>query len=172
MPYPPNRVARDYESSHGAGRNRARARLLGYHLGGLAVIVALLGAPATTAVATPSAGDQYTRHIPLANGGSAAGGGAGASAPVARPGLLPHRTLAALHGPDGKLLAQIATSRDLGAPAASGSDQQLSSSNRGFVTAVTGALGGAPVLVLIGALVAITAAGAWDRRRRSAADRL
>ncbi|MGH2925450.1 MAG: hypothetical protein ACRDK1_05685 [Solirubrobacterales bacterium] len=116
--------------------------------------------------------DQYTRHIPLANGGSAAGGGAGAAAPVARPGLLPHRTLAALHGPDGKLLAEIATARDLGAPATSGSNQQLGSSSRGFVTVAAGALGGAPVLILIGALVAITAVGAWDRRRRSAADRL
>jgi hypothetical protein len=170
MPYPPNGVARDYESSNGARGNGARARLLGYHLSGVAVIVALLGAPAT-AVASPSAVDQYTQHLPTANGGSAAGAGAASAAPVARPGLLPHRTLAALSGPDGALLAQIATARDLGAPA-SGSGKRLGSTSRGFVTVAADTVGGVPSLALIGALVAITAAGAWDRRRRSAADRL
>ncbi len=171
MPYPPNRVARDYEPSNDARGNGARVRLLGCHLSGVAVILALLGAPAT-AVASPSAVDQYTQHLPTANGGSAAGAGGASIAPVARPGLLPHRTLAALSGRDGALLAQIATARDLGAPVTSSSAKPLGSTSRGFVTVVADAVGGVPSLALIGALVAITAAGAWDRRRRSAADRL
>jgi energy-converting hydrogenase Eha subunit B len=172
MPYPPKRVARDNQSSRGTRRVGARTRLLGYHLSGVAVIVALLGAPATTAVANPSAVDQYTQHLPTANGGSAAGGGAAAAAPVARPGLLPARTLAALSGPEGKLLAQIATARDLGAPAKAGSAKRLGASNRGFVTVAAESMGGAPSLILIGALVAIIAGGAVIHRRRSSADRL
>jgi hypothetical protein len=134
-------------------------------------MVALLGVPAT-AVASPSAVDQYTQHLPTANGGSAAGSGAASATPVARPGLLPRRTLAALSGPDGALLAQIATARDLGAPPTSGSEGRLGSTSRGFVTVAADAVGGVPSLALIGALVAITAVGAFTRHRGTAANRL
>ena len=168
MPYPPNRVARDYESSHGVGRSSARPRLCGYHLTWVAVIVALLVAPATPAVASPSAVDQYTQHLPTANGGSAAGGGAGAATPVARPGLLSPKILAKLSGPDGRLLAQIATARDLGAPVSSGSGKGLGSSSRGFATVVAATFGAGPSLILLGGLAAVVAAGVWSRRRESA----
>ena len=133
-------------------------------------MVALLGVPAT-AVASPSAVDQYTQHLPTANGGSAAGAGAASATPVARPGLLPRRTLAALSGPDGALLAQIATARDLGAPTA-GSEKRLGSTSRGFITVAADTVGGVPSLALIGALVAITAVGAFTRHRGTAANRL
>jgi hypothetical protein len=167
MPYPPNRVAGDYDSLHGAGRSRARTGLRWCHLSSVAVIVALLGAPVTIAVASPPAAvDQYTQHLPTAGGGSPAGSGAGASAPVARLGLLPPKTQRALSGPDGRLLAQIATARTLGAPSGVKSGH-LGSSGRGFVSASASAVGGAPALALVGALAAILVAGAWNRRRAS-----
>ena len=136
-----------------------------------AVVVAVLAASATAAVASPPAVDQYTQHLPAAGGGSPAGG----EAPVAQPGLLPSSTLAALSGPDGQRLAEIATAPGLGAPAPTGSADPgaaagsgTSGKGRGLATVVTETAGTGPSLTLIGALVGIAVAGAWNRffRRR------
>jgi len=68
-------------------------------------MVAVLAAPATAAVASPPAVDQYTTHLPGAGGNA---GLASSSAPVAQPGQLPANVRAALSGP-GQLLTLIAT---------------------------------------------------------------
>jgi hypothetical protein len=142
-------------------------------------VVAVLAAPATVAVASPPAVDQYTQHLPTAGGGSSP---AGDEAPVAQPGLLPSQTQGALSGPDGQLLAQIATSPDLGAPAptgsagpgaAAGAETGTSGKGRGVATVVADTAGTGSSLALMGALVGIAVAGAWNRlsgRRRSSTD--
>jgi hypothetical protein len=137
----------------------------------VAVIVAVLAAPATAA-GTPPAVDQYTVHLPAAGGGP---GPAGGEIPVARPGLLPGEILAALSGPDGRLLARIATARDLGAPrftSSAGLGTQNGASENGFATVVADTIGTAPALALFGALAGIGLAGGWTRftRRYSATD--
>lgn len=128
-------------------------------------MVAALAAPATTAVASPPAVDQYTQHLPGAGGGS---GLASGSAPVAQPWLLPAKTRAALAGPDGQLLALIATAPGLGAPRANPGVEAgaTAGEERSFVTAAVSTVAAAPSLALVGALVAIGAA-AWAMRRRS-----
>jgi len=141
----------------------------------VAVVVAVLAAPTAAAVASPPAVDQYTQHLPTAGGGSSP---AGDEAPVAQPGLLPGKTLAALSGSDGQLLAQIATAPDLGAPASPasaepGTGTRTSGNDRGVATVVAETAGTGSSLALIGALVGIAVAGAWNRlsgRRRSSAD--
>jgi hypothetical protein len=145
----------------------------------VAVVVAVLAAPAAAAVASPPAVDQYTQHLPTAGGGSSP---AGDKPPVAQPGLLPGKTLAALSGPDGQLLAQIATASDLGAPpppasaqrgAGPGAGTRVSGPGRGVATVVADTAGTGSSLALIGALVGIAIAGAWNRlsgRRRSSTD--
>jgi hypothetical protein len=145
----------------------------------VALIVAVFAAPATAAVASPPAVDQYTQHLPTAGVGS---GTPGSAPPVARLNLLPSKTRAALSGPNGQLLAQIATARGLGAPAAA-SDSTASDSNgdsgapgarHGFVTAVADTAGTGATLALIGALAVIAAPVAWNRffRRRRSPDQL
>ncbi len=136
--------------------------------------MAVLAAPTTAAVASPPAVDQYTQHLPTAGGGSSP---TGDTPPVAQPGLLPSKTQAALSGPDGQLLAQIATASDLGAPAPTGSAERgadrTSGNGRAVATVVADTAGTGSSLALIGALVAIAAAGVWNRfsgRRRSSAD--
>ena len=137
--------------------------------------MAVLAAPTTAAVASPPAVDQYTQHLPTAGSGSRP---AGDEAPVAQPGLLPSQTQAALSGPDGQLLAQIATSPDLGAPPPTGSAERgagtrTSGNGRGVATVVAETAGTGSSIALIGALVGIAVAGAWNRfsgRRRSSAD--
>jgi hypothetical protein len=145
----------------------------------VAVVVAVLAAPATAAVASPPAVDQYTQHLPTAGGGSSP---TGDEPPVAQPGLLPNKTQAALSRPDGQLLAQIATAPDLGAPAPTGSAEPgaapgagtgTSGKGRGLATVVADTAGTGSSLALIGALGGITFAGAWKRLsggRRSSAD--
>jgi len=139
----------------------------------VAVIVALLAAPATAAMACPPAVDQYTEHLPGAGGCS---GPANGATPVARSGLLSDKTLATLSGPDGQLLAQIATARDLGAPAvrrSAGEGAGTSDDGRGFPIAAAATVGTAPALALFGALGIIALAGGWTRyirRGRSPAD--
>jgi hypothetical protein len=141
----------------------------------VALIVAVFAAPATAAVASPPAVDQYTQHLPTAGGGS---GAPGETPPVARLGLLPSKTQAALSGPDGQLLAQIATAEGLGAPALNapttkskgGSEPSSQGGSRGFVAVVTDTAGTGASLALIGALAVIALPGAWNRlfgRRRS-----
>ncbi len=116
-------------------------------------MVAVLAAPATTAVASPPAIDQYTTHLPGAGGNS---GLASSSAPVAQPGLLSARTRAALAGPDGQLLIQIATASGLGAPEVPpGAKEAASGGARGVAAVVADTVATGPGLVLIGVLAAI-----------------
>jgi hypothetical protein len=134
-------------------------------------MVAVLATPTTAAVASPPAVDQYTRHLPSAGARS---GPARGKPPVARPGLLPRKTLAALSGPDGQLLAQIATARDLGAPARAGAGTSPTSRNGGgLATVLADVVGTGPSLALIGGLGGIAVAGAWHRffRRRGSSSR-
>lgn len=144
-----------------------------------ALVVAVIAAPTSAAVASPPAVDQYTQHLPTAGDGSRP---AGEKAPVAELGLLPSETVADLSGPDGQLLAQIATSPELGAPQATGSAEpgaragavtRKSGNGRGLATVVADTAGTGPSLALAGALVGIAFAGAWNRlfrRRRSSTD--
>ena len=125
------------------------------------VVVAVLAAPATAAVASPPAVDQYTQHLPNAGGGSTPSDG---GTPVARPALLPKETQKDLSGPDGERLAQIATARDLAAPAAGGGETGVTSGDgRGFASVVAHTAGTGPSLLLIGAMVGIALALGWNR---------
>jgi hypothetical protein len=169
MPYSTGGVPRDYYPVHSVGLSRVRSGHRRCRLIWVTVIVAVLAAPATAAVASPPAVDQYTQHLPEAGGGSGAASG---ETPVARLGLLSHKTTAALSGRDGKLLAQIATARDLGAPAAEGAGTGVTSADgRGFVSVLADTAGTGPSLALIGALVGIALAGGirFIRRGRSSA---
>jgi hypothetical protein len=131
-------------------------------------MVAVLAAPATTAVASPPAVDQYTTHLPGAGGNS---GLASSSAPVAQPGQLPAKVRAALSGPDGQLLTLIATAPALGAPAVTnGTNGATAGGSRSLVTAVADTVATAPTLALLGTLAGIAGAAAGAgliRRRRS-----
>jgi hypothetical protein len=171
MPYSTGGVPRDYYPVHSVGLSRDRSRHRRCRLIWVTVIVAVLAAPATPAVASPPAVDQYTQHLPEAGGGA---GPASGEAPVARPELLPSKTVKALNGGrDGQLLAQIATARDLGAPAAVGAGTGVTSGDgRGFASAVAHTAGTGPSLALIGALAGIALAGGirFIRRGRSSAD--
>ena len=138
------------------------------------VVVAVIAAPTTAALASPPAVDQYTQHLPTAGGGSSP---TGDEAPVAQLGQLPGKTQAALSSePDGQVLAQIATASTLGAPAPAGSTQSAAGAGtqtgkeRGYATVVADSAGTGSSLALAGALVGIAIAGAWNRlsrRRRS-----
>ena len=131
-------------------------------------MVAVLAAPASTAVATPPAVDQYTTHLPGAGGNS---GYASSSAPVAQPGQLPDKVRAALSGPDGQLLTLIATAPGLGAPQVTGgASGATSGGSRGLATVVADTLVTGPSLALVGVLAGIAGAVAgarYVRRRRS-----
>jgi hypothetical protein len=135
----------------------------------MTVVIAVFAASGTAAVASPPpAVDQYTQHLPSAGGGQ---GPAGDKAPVAQPGLLPSDTQAELaSAPDGQLLAQIATAPALGAaaptPVSPRNPGAATVERRGLASAVTDSAGTGPSLALIGALVAIVAAGAFKRLRR------
>ena len=137
-----------------------------------AVAVAVVGAPTSAAVATPPAVDQYTQHLPTAGDGSRP---AGEKAPEAELALLPKETVSDLDGPDGQLLAQIATSPQLGAPKSDGSADRggaTSGNNRGLATVVADTAGAGPSLALASALIGIAFAGGWNRlrSRRSSTD--
>jgi len=131
-------------------------------------MIAVLAAPATTAVASPAAVDQYTTHLPGAGGNS---GLASGSAPVAQPGLLSARTRAALTGPNGQLLTLIATAPGLGAPEVpAGAREATSGGVPGLATAVADTVASGPGLVLLFALAVIAAVAAGARavgRRRA-----
>jgi len=134
------------------------------------VILAVLAAPATAAVASPPAIDQYTQHLPQAGGGSTPSSG---GTPAAQPGLLSKKTQAALSDPDGRRLAQIATARDLGAPAAAGRRASaaahagtVTSDEQGFATVAADTALSGPGLVLVGALGGIALVGGWSRSIR------
>src|SRR6185312_12283661 len=108
------------------------------------VVVAVLAAPTTAAIASPPAVDQYTQHLPTAGGGSRP---TGDEAPVAQLGQLPGKTQAALSSePDGQILAQIATASTLGAPApvgstGAGSGGAGTGNERGYATVVADSAG-------------------------------
>ena len=134
------------------------------------VILAVLAAPATAAVASPPAIDQYTQHLPQAGGGSTPSSG---GTPAAQPGLLSKKTQAALSDPDGRRLAQIATARDLGAPAAAGRRASaaahagtVTSDEQGFATVAADTALSGPGLVLVGALGGIALVAGWSRSIR------
>ncbi|MGH2964542.1 MAG: hypothetical protein ACRDMH_04045 [Solirubrobacterales bacterium] len=134
----------------------------------MAIMVAVLAAPATTAAASPPAVDQYTTHLPGAGGNS---GLASSSAPVAQPGQLPAKVRASLTGPDGQLLTLIATAPGLGAPVVTGGTSgSISGGSRSLAMAVADTVATAPSLALVGVLAAIVGAAAGARligRRRS-----
>jgi hypothetical protein len=129
--------------------------------------VAVLTAPATAAVASPPAVDQYTQHLPQAGGGSTPADG---GTPVARPELLSKETQDALSGRDGRRLEEIATARDLGAPATpgggDGGDDVTPTADQGFASVVADTALSTPGLALIGALGGIALAGGWTRSVR------
>jgi len=142
------------------------------------VVVAVIAASATAAVASPPAVDQYTQHLPTAGGGTRP---TGDEAPVAQLGQLSGKTQAALSSqPDGQILAQVATASTLGAPAPAGSTEGsggagTKTGNRGYATVVADTAGTGSSLALAGALVGIAIAGAWNRlsrRRRSSSSPL
>ena len=147
---------RDCYFLHSVGRRRVRCGLRQYRLAWVAVVIAVLAAPATTAAASPAAVDQYTTHLPGAGGNP---GLASGSAPVAQPGVLLARTRAALTGPDGQLLALIATAPGLGAPAVRGGRVAAvnapSGGSRPLTTAFADAAGSGPGLALLGVLAGI-----------------
>ena len=130
-------------------------------------------------MASPPAVDQYTQHLPTAGEGSRP---AGEKAPQAELAQLPGETQAELSSDsDGQLLAQIATSPELGAPqdtgsadrgAGSGPAARTSGNGRGLATVVADTAGTGPSLALAGALVGIALVGAWNRirHRRSSLD--
>jgi hypothetical protein len=111
--------------------------------------------------------DQYTQHLPQADGGSTPADG---GTPVARPGLLSKDTQEALSGRDGKALTEIATARDLGAPATADAgdagDDLTPTADQGFASVVADTALSAPGLTLIGALGGIALAGGWTRSIR------
>ena len=151
-------------------------------------MVAVLAAPASSAMASPPAVDQYTTHLPGAGGNS---GLASSSAPVAQPGQLPASVRAALTGAGGQLLTLIATAPALGAPdlrnasagtspgesagtsadTSAGTAAALASgSSPSLATAVVDAAGSGPGLALLGVLACVGGAAAvaqYVRRRRS-----
>jgi hypothetical protein len=129
-------------------------------------MVAALAAPATAAVASPPAVDQYTTHLPGAGGNSGLRSG---SAPVAQPWLLSDRTRAALTGPDGQLLALIATAPGLGAPQVErdARGEATAGEGRAFAAVVVDTMATAPGLALLGGLAAIAAIAAGARLIRS-----
>ena len=71
----------------------------------------MLTAPATAAMASPPAVDQYTQHLPTAGGGNTLAGG---ETPIAHPGQLSSKTQAALSGPEGQVLAPDSHRPELG----------------------------------------------------------
>ena len=146
---------------HSVGLSRVHSGHRRCRLIWVMVVVAVLAAPATVAVASPPAVDQYTQHLPNAGGGSTPSDG---GTPVARPALLPKETQKELSGPDGERLAQIATARDLAAPAAAGGETGVTSGDgRGFASVVAHTAGTGPSLLLIGAMVGIALAVGWNR---------
>jgi hypothetical protein len=169
MPYSAGRVPRDYYPLHSVGLSRVQSGHRRCRLIWVTVIVAVLAAPATAAVASPPAVDQYTQHLPNAGGGSTPGDG---GTPVARLALLSKEAQAALSsadgpGRDGQLLAQIATARDLGAPQTADAGAGVASGDeQGFATVVADTAVSAPGLLLIGALGGIALAGGWTRSIR------
>jgi hypothetical protein len=144
----------------------------------LATIAALASAVAlaccsASAVASGPGVDEYTLNIPGAGGGSPLGG----NPPAARLGMLPPAVRTQLSGPQGSLLALVATSPELGAPenqrrssgAPGAKPPDLRGGSQGFPAAALRAAGDGSSLLLLGALAAIAllAVASMMRRRAS-----
>ena len=161
-------------SLHSVGRSRVRSGHRRCHLVWVAVIVAVLAAPATAAVASPPAVDQYTQHLPTAGGGSGRGrrdasGRAARSAPQQDPGG-PVRSRRAAPRPDSHGPGPGCAGAQRPDIEPEGRLRAIRGRRRGFVTVVADTAGTGASLALIGALAGIALAGAWNRffgRRRS-----
>jgi hypothetical protein len=178
MPYPAGSVRRNYDLGHLGlvGLSRVRFEHRRGRLILLAAIVAVLAVPATAALASPPAVDQYTQHLPNAGGGATP---SSEGSPVARPELLPSKTREDLSGDNGRRLAQIATARELGAPATLGRGGSgaagtgvTSADEQGFAAVAADTVLSGPGLLLIGALGGIALVGGTSsiRRGRSSGD--
>jgi hypothetical protein len=149
----------------------------------LAALAAALLVPAAALASGPGV-DEYTLNIPGAGGNHPSGGGP----PTADPGSLPPRVQAQLTGPQGRLLATVATAPQLGAPRSPASDHAGSPNSSGSGgggqasgaaphpdSSVPGAAlrtagDGTTLLLIAGAiLVALAASGTLLRRRGAAA---
>jgi hypothetical protein len=139
----------------------------------IAVSIALIGIAAPSgALAHPPAVDEYAQHLPDARGDHPSDG----TPPVARPQLLPPQVRSALSGPDGRLLAQIATAPELGAPTAKGAIPGsgkpvpgIAGDSKGVPGAALDAVGSGPGIALLAALGAIGVSAFLVLRRRSRA---
>ena len=126
-----------------------------------ALLLAMLCLPAIAGAAV-SGVDQYTERSADADGKGNLG-----SQPVARPEDLPksvRETLA--NQPDGDALTRIATARELGAPPPAEPSNLGNSEKRAMPAAAVHALGGTGTALLVAALVAIAAFGAFAYSRR------
>jgi hypothetical protein len=126
----------------------------------LAAMSAILVAPAS-ALASQPAVDEYTLRLPTAQGDAHP-----SSAPAINTSELSPAVAHRLETmKDGVTLAQIATSRELGAPKPSGHPSaEVDSGGRGVVTAAFAAAGDGSGLLLVAALIAI-AVLAWLTKR-------
>lgn len=156
------------------GKSRHTRLLL---LAAACMALSALAAPATAGARDPAV-DQYTANLPTAGGPQSPGG----HAPQAEPGSLPPGTSGALKGKEGRLLAQVATSPDLGAPSGKGlhgsnsgsGPAGLAGTGRGVPAVASESAGSGPALALIAALAAIAGLAGFmflRRRRRASSGR-
>jgi hypothetical protein len=152
--------------SHGRGKSMSRSAAP--LTAGLAALAALL--IASSASAAPAV-DEYGANLPTAGGHKSQGTGV----PQAQPQQLPPSVAKRIdHASNGKELAAVATSDQLGAPKTAVSQPANTGADDGdgesFVSAAAGSLGTPLVLVLIAAL-ALGAIAAWRLRRQGDAAR-
>ena len=152
--------------SHGRGKSMSRSAAL--VPAGLAVLAALV--IASSANAAPAV-DEYGANLPTAGGHKSQG----TAVPQAQPQQLPPSVAKRIgEASNGKELAAVATSNQLGAPKTAvgqpavgqpASTTADDGDGESFVSAAAGSLGTPLVLVLIAAL-ALGAIAAWRLRRR------
>src|SRR3954470_18126378 len=147
--------------SHGRGKSMSRSAAL--VTAGLPAFAALL--IASSASAAPAV-DEYGANLPTAGGHKSQGTGV----PQAQPQQLPPSVAKRIdHGRNGKKLAAVATSDQLGAPKTAVSQPAETGTDDGggesFVSAAAGSLGTPIVLLLIAAL-ALGAIAVWRLPRR------
>lgn len=148
--------------SHGRGKSMSRFAAL--VTVGLAALAALL--IATSASAAPAV-DEYGANLPTAGGHKSQGTGV----PQAQPQQLPPSVAKRIgDARNGKELAAVATSDQLGAPKTAVSRPADTGADDGdgesLASATAGSLGTPLVLVLIAAL-ALGVIAAWRLRRRN-----
>jgi hypothetical protein len=126
-----------------------------------ALVLAMLCVPAIAGAAV-SGVDQYTERSADADGKGNVG-----SQPVARPEDLPKSVRDTLaHQPDGDTLTRIATARELGAPPPAEPSDLGNNEKRSLPAAAAHALGSGGTVLLLVALLAIGALGAFAYSRR------